>query len=150
MTEPSATYHSAHPDIVERVQRDFERAGLMRHLGAYLGDILPGEVHVHLPYSANVTQHFGYFHAGATSTIADTAGGFAALTALKPGYSVLSVEFKINLLAPAQGESIVAIGRVIRSGRTLTITQVDVYALQAGQKTHVALCQQTLIAIPEK
>lgn len=150
MTETPAIYQPDNSDITERVRRDFDRAGLTRHLGARLGEVLPGEVHIHLPYSANVTQHHGYFHAGATSTIADTAGGFAALTMFKPGYSVLSVEFKINLLAPAQGESLEAIGRVIRSGRTLTITQVDVYALQAGQKTHIALCQQTLIAIPEK
>lgn len=146
MTQPSPT----HADMIERVQRDFDRAGLTRHLGARLGEVRSGEVHIHLPYSPNVTQHHGYFHAGATSTIADTAGGFAALTVFKPGHSVLSVEFKINLLAPAQGESLEAVGRVIRSGRTLTVTQVDVYAHQAGQKTHIALCQQTLIALPDK
>jgi uncharacterized protein (TIGR00369 family) len=138
------------PQLDARVRPDFERSGLLRHLGARLGLVLRGEVHVHLAYSADITQQNGFFHAGATSTIADTAGGFAGLTVFRPGHSVLTVEFKINLLAPAQGESLEAIGRVIRSGRTLTIAQVDVYAIQSGKKVHVALAQQTLIAIPEK
>lgn len=149
MTEPTSS-QPANGDILARVRRDFDRSGLMLHLGARLGEVRPGEVHIHLPYCAEVTQHNGYFHAGATSALADTAGGFAALTVFKPGYSVLSVEFKVNLLAPAQGESLEAVGRVVRSGRTLTVAQVEVYALTPGKKTQVALMQQTLIAIPEK
>src|SRR5690606_19291497 len=97
-----------------------------------------------------MTQHHGYFPAGGTTTTADPAGGFAALTTLPPGHTVLTVEFKINLMAPAQGESLEAVGRVIRAGRTLTVAQVDVYAVQLGEKTPIALMQQTLMSMPEK
>jgi uncharacterized protein (TIGR00369 family) len=134
----------------DRIQVLFDRSGLMRHLGAQLGDVSSGRAHVHLPFSPSLTQHLGLFHAGATSAIADAAGGFAAMTQAQEGHTVLSVEFKINLLAPAQGESLEAIGQVIRKGRTLTIVQVDVFALSAGRKTPVALMQQTLINVPDR
>ena len=150
MTPPSTAPQT--PDLTDlraRIQDSFDRAGLMHHLGARLGEVVPGRVHILLPYDARLTQHTGYFHAGATSTLADTAGGFAALTQAAPGQTVLSVEFKINLLAPARGEALEAVGQVIRSGRTLAITQVDVYALDAGKKTPIALMQQTLIHLPE-
>lgn len=132
-----------------RIQDCFDRSGLMHHLGARLGDVAPGRTHIHLPYSADLTQHLGYFHAGATTSIADAAGGFAGMTLAPRGHTMLSVEFKINLLAPARGESLEAIGQVVRSGRTLTVVQVDVYALNAGEKTPIALMQQTLINLPE-
>ncbi|KAB0602460.1 PaaI family thioesterase [Castellaniella defragrans] len=141
-TPDSAALHA-------RIRDSFDRSGLMRQLGARLGDVAPGRVHIHLPYGPDLTQHLGYFHAGATAAIADAAGGFAAMTRAPLGHTVLSVEFKINLLAPAQGESLEAVGRVVRAGRTLTIAQIDVYALSAGEKTPVALMQQTLINLPE-
>ncbi|WP_368647468.1 PaaI family thioesterase [Castellaniella ginsengisoli] len=147
MTPPTAAPDTA--DLRALIQDHFDRSGLMRHLRARLGDVAPGRVHVHLPYGPNLTQHLGYFHAGATSSIADAAGGFAAMTRAQPGHTVLSVEFKINMLAPARGESLEAVGRVVRAGRTLTIVQVDVYALNAGEKTPVALMQQTLMNLPE-
>ncbi|WP_323000431.1 PaaI family thioesterase [Castellaniella sp.] len=134
----------------DRIQALFDRSGLLLHLGATLGDVSDGRVHVHLPFSPSLTQHLGLFHAGATSALADSAGGFAAMTQAPDGYTVLSVEFKINLLAPAQGESLEAIGQVIRKGRTLTIVQVDVFALDAGRKTPIALMQQTIINIPDR
>uniref|UniRef100_UPI0033407ADE PaaI family thioesterase n=1 Tax=Castellaniella defragrans TaxID=75697 RepID=UPI0033407ADE len=137
-------------ELRARIQSSFDRSGLLLHLGAHLGDVAPGRVHIHLPYGASLTQHLGFFHAGATTTIADAAGGFAALTLLPADRTVLSVEFKINLMAPAQGESLEAVGRVIRTGRTLSVVQVDVYAIGLGEKTPVALMQQTLISLPEK
>ncbi|MGB6155686.1 MAG: PaaI family thioesterase [Castellaniella sp.] len=137
-------------ELRQRIQTQFDRAGMMHHLGARLGDVAPGRVHVHLPYAPSLTQHMGFFHAGATATIADSAGGFAAMTLAPEGYTALSVEFKINMLAPARGESLEAIGKVIRKGRTLTIVQVDVFALNAGEKTPVALMQQTMINIPDR
>lgn len=144
---PSTTDAAA---LRARIQADFDRSGLMLHLGARLGDVAPGRVHVHLPFSPGLTQHLGLFHAGASSTIADAAGGFAAMTLAPPDHTVLSVEFKINLLAPARGESLEAVGRVIRAGRTLSICQVDVYALNAGEKTPVALMQQTIMSLPDR
>ncbi len=147
MTPPPPTPDPA--ALRARIQNNFDRSGLMRHLGARLGDVAPGRVHVHLPYGPDLTQHLGYFHAGATTSIADAAGGFAAMTQAQPGHTVLSVEFKINMLAPARGESLEAVGRIIRAGRTLAIVQVDVYALSAGEKTPVALMQQTLMNVSE-
>jgi uncharacterized protein (TIGR00369 family) len=147
------TSSSGTPDLValrERIQADFERSGLMLHLGAQLGEVAPGRVHIHLPYAPSLTQHLGYFHAGATTSIADAAGGFAAMTVAPAGHTVLSVEFKINLLAPAVGESLEAIGRVARAGRTLTIAQVDIYALKAGDKTPIAMMQQTIMNLPAR
>lgn len=147
MTSPTAAPDTA--ALHARIQDSFDRSGLMLHLGARLGDVAPGRTHIHLPYSTTLTQHLGYFHAGATTSIADAAGGFAGMTLAPLGHTVLSVEFKINMLAPARGESLEAVGRVIRSGRTLTVVQVDVYALNADEKTPIALMQQTLINLPE-
>lgn len=141
---------SKHSELRQRIMADFDRSGLLLQINASLGDVAPGRVHIHLPYSSSVTQHLGYFHAGATSTIADAAGGFSAMTVAPEDHTVLSVEFKINLLAPAQGESLEAVGKVIRSGRTLIITQTDVYALQAGVKKAIALMQQTIISVPKQ
>lgn len=136
--------------IRKRIQDNFDRTGLLKQINASLGDVALGRVHIHLPYSAGVTQHLGYFHAGATSTIADAAGGFAAMTMADENHTVLSVEFKINLLAPAQGESLEAVGRVLRAGKTLLVCQTDVYALQAGVKKAIALMQQTIISVPNR
>lgn len=142
--------HVTHHALRTRIEHDIARSGLMQHLGARLGDVAPGRVHIHLPFAASVTQHLGLFHAGATATIGDAAGGWAALTLQPPGHTVLTVEFKINLLAAGQGESLEAVGRVVRSGRTLTVCQVDIFALQAGEKTAIALMQQTIMAMPER
>ncbi|MBB4138723.1 PaaI family thioesterase [Microbacterium invictum] len=125
----------------------FAKQGLMSTLGARLGHTAPGEVHIHLPMSNAVTQQHGLFHGGATSTIADSAGGYAALTLMDPASEVLTVEYKINLLAPAIGDELEAIGTVIKPGRTLTICRLDVYAHNGGQRTLVAAGQQTLIRV---
>src|SRR6476646_2080046 len=106
----------ATPDIRARIPDSFDRQGLMAHLGARLTHIGPGRVHITLPSRPEVTQQHGYFHAGATSAIADSAGGYAAFTLFDEGTTVLTVEFKINLLAPAEGERLEAVGTVIKPG----------------------------------
>ncbi|MBB5888943.1 PaaI family thioesterase [Kutzneria kofuensis] len=131
----------------ERVRASFDRQGLMAHLGARLGHVGPGVVHILLPARPEVTQQHGYFHAGATSAIADSAGGYAAYTLFPEGTSVLTVEFKINLLAPAVGEHLEAVGTVLKPGRTLTVCRLDVFAVQGEQRTLVAAGQQTLIQV---
>src|SRR3546814_17628585 len=98
-TAPPYTSHQ-YPDIEARLRENFEKSGLMKHLGAHLGDILPGEVHVHLPYRAALTQSHGYFHAGAPTALAATAGGLTDLRLVHPRESVISVEFKTHLTAP--------------------------------------------------
>jgi uncharacterized protein (TIGR00369 family) len=133
--------------VRERVQASFERQGLMTHLGARIAHITPGEVHIVLPSRPEVTQQHGYFHAGATSSIADSAGGYAAFTLFPEGTSVLTVEFKINLLAPAEGDQLEAVGTVIKPGRTLTICRLEVFGVTADRRTLVAAGQQTLIQI---
>jgi uncharacterized protein (TIGR00369 family) len=128
------------------VRASFERQGLMRTLRASLESIEPGRVVVRVPFDVALTQQDGFFHAGITSTIADTAGGYAGYSVFAPGAAVLTVEFKINLLRPAIGEYLEAVGQVIKAGRTLTITQAEVFA-HDGKRTLVALCQQTLIQV---
>lgn len=142
MTETSIA-----PEARARIEQSFANQGLMATLGARLGQITPGEVHIHLPMSGRVTQQHGFFHGGATSTIADSAGGYAALTLLDPGSEVLTVEYKINLTAPARGEELEAVGTVLKSGRTLTICRLDVYAHANGARALVAAGQQTLIRV---
>ncbi|PKT71383.1 DUF4442 domain-containing protein [Streptomyces populi] len=138
----------ASPPIQKRVQDSFDRQGLMTHLGARLTHIGPGRVHIVLPARAEVTQQHGYVHAGATSAIADSAGGYAALTLFDEDSEVLTVEYKINLLAPAAGEHLEAIGTVLKPGRTLTVCQLEVYGVQGdGARMLVANGQQTLIRV---
>jgi len=122
----------------------------MEHLGAQLTEVSPGRVKIRMPYSPSVTQQHGYFHAGATSSIADSAGGYAGFTLFPENSSVLTIEFKINLVAPAIGDSLEATGMVVRSGRSLTICQLEVHALQGNERTLVALGQQTLMCMHGK
>lgn len=94
-----------------------------------------------------MTQQHGFVHAGATSAIADSAGGYAALTLFPSDADVLTVEYKLNLLAPAAGDHLEAIGTVVKSGRTLTVCQLEVYGITATDRSHIATGQQTLIRI---
>ena len=127
----------------ERVAASFARQGLMELLGARLGEVGEGRVEIVLPYRDEVTQQHGYFHAGATGAIADSAGGYAAFTVFPADTAVLTVEYKINLIAPARGEQLVAVGTVIRSGRTLTVCRLEVFA----DETLVAVGQQTVMQV---
>jgi uncharacterized protein (TIGR00369 family) len=102
-----------------------------------------------LPNRPEVNQQHGYIHAGATSAIADNAGGYAAFTLFPENTAVLTVEYKINLLAPALGDHIEAVGTVIKSGRTLTVCHVEVFDFQGSKRSLVAAGQQTLICVPE-
>ena len=138
----------ASPEVQARIRASFDRQGLMSHLGARLTHIAPGRVHIVLPSRPEVTQQHGYIHAGATSAIADSAGGYAAYTLFPEDTEVLTVEYKINLLAPATGDHIEAVGTVLKAGRTLTVCQMEVFAVQAnGERKLVANGQQTLIRV---
>lgn len=138
------------PEVEERIRTGFDSQGLMRHLGARLTHIGHGRVRVALPARPEVTQQHGYFHAGATSAIADTAGGYAAYTLFPAKTAVLTVEYKINLLAPARGERLDAVATVLKPGRTLTICRLEVYAIDDGREKLVAAGQQTLIRVDER
>lgn len=133
--------------VERRIQESFARQGLMAHLGAVLAEVRAGVVVIHLPFRRELTQQHGYFHAGGTSTIADTAGGYAGLTLFPEDSEVLTVEFKLNLLNPARGDRLEATGRVIKPGRTLTVCQIEVAAGTGETRVPVALGQQTLIRV---
>ena len=146
MTENIAI-QPATAEVQARIRASFERQGLMRHLGACLGDIGHGLVRIKLSASPEVSQQHGYVHAGATATIADSAGGYAALTMMPEDSEVLTVEYKINFLAPATGD-LEAVGWVLRSGRTLTVCRLEVVSTNGSQRTVVASGQQTLVRVP--
>ncbi|MFJ8949112.1 PaaI family thioesterase [Streptomyces sp. NPDC102381] len=133
--------------IQARIRKSFERQGLMAHLGAQLTEVAEGRVHIVLPSRPELTQQHGYFHAGATSSIADSAGGYAAYTLFPEDTEVLTVEYKINLLAPAAGDHLEAVGTVLKPGRTLTVCQLEVFAVQGDRRKLVANGQQTLIRV---
>lgn len=148
--QPTSPPRELDAAVEARVRASFSRQGLMRHLGAVLAEIRPGRVSVQLPFREELTHQHGFFHAGSTSAIADSAGGYAGFTLFPADSSVLTIEFKINLLAPARGDYLEAIGSVVRSGRTLTICQLEVFAVTATQRTLVALGQQTLMCMHGK
>jgi uncharacterized protein (TIGR00369 family) len=135
------------PAFQARIQASFDKQGLMRTLGASVLRIAPGAVDIALPASPSVSQQHGFVHAGAVAAIADTAAGYAALSLMAPGAGVLTTEFKINLVAPAAGERIVARGRVIKAGRTLTLAQTEVFSEAAGEERLIALLTATLMTI---
>ncbi len=138
------------PDFAARVRASVERQGFMTSLGAELTRVEPGACEVRLPFRDSLGQQHGYFHAGALGAIADSAGGYAGYTLMGASDSVLSVEYKMNLLAPARGDAAVARARVIRSGRTLTVCQVEVFMELDGTETLCALMQQTLIRMADR
>ncbi len=135
------------PGFESRVRDSFARQALMRTIGAELARVEPGRVEVALPYRPDLTQQHGYLHAGITGAIADSAGGYAGYSLFPAGSSVLTVEFKINLVAPAAGERFLAVGEVVKPGRTLTICRLEVAAIKDEQQTLIAIGQQTLICL---
>jgi uncharacterized protein (TIGR00369 family) len=134
-------------DAEARVRRSFARQGYMETLEAELVHVGDGEVDIALPFSERLVQQDGFLHAGVVAGATDSACGYAALTRMDPGAEVLTVEFKINLLAPAAGDRLIARGRVIRSGRTLTVCRGDAVTVSEGREKHVATVTATLIAI---
>ncbi len=119
----------------------------MRTMGAELVAVEPGYCAIALAPRPEVAQQHGYVHAGVVAAIVDSAGGYAGFTLFPPTASVLTVEFKLNLLAPASGERLVAEGFVVKPGRTLAITRGEVHAEHGGKRTLVALMQQTLMVM---
>jgi len=138
------------PGFAERVRQSFERQGAMTLIGARLLELRPGYCALALTPRPETSQQHGYVHAGILATLVDSAGGYAGYSLFPENASVLTVEFKLNLLAPAQGERIVAEGFVVKSGRTLTITRGEVHAERGGARSLVAIMQQTLMAMHGK
>jgi uncharacterized protein (TIGR00369 family) len=150
MAAMTTSFVAQDPAYAERVRADFGRQGAMRLIGAAIDELAPGYCALSLAPRPEVQQQHGYVHAGIVATLVDTAGGFAGFTLFPSGSSVLTVEFKLNLLAPALGERLVAEGFVVKAGRTLSITRGEVHADQGGKRTLVALMQQTLMVMHGK
>ncbi|HJV26518.1 MAG TPA: PaaI family thioesterase [Aromatoleum sp.] len=134
----------------ERVRASFDLQQAMTLIEAELAVVDPGYVEIHLPYKSQITQQHGFIHGGVVGMIADSAAGYAANTLTPADASVLTVEYKLNLLAPADGERLVARGEVIKPGRTLLITRAEVFAVKHEQWTLCAVMQQTIMAMHGK
>ncbi|HEV7646178.1 MAG TPA: PaaI family thioesterase [Pyrinomonadaceae bacterium] len=133
------------PDFESRVRESFAAQKLMRTLRAELTKVAPGEIDIEIPFSDELTQQNGFIHAGVITSIADSACGYAAYTLMAADESVLSVEFKVNLLAPAIGEKFSARAQVIKPGRTLTVCRADVFAINSGEEKMIATMLATMI-----
>jgi uncharacterized protein (TIGR00369 family) len=150
MTETASVFVARDPDYAQRIRASFARQGAMALIGAELTDLAPGYCAISVVPRAEISQQHGYVHAGVVGTIVDTAGGYAGFSLFPADSSVLTVEFKINLLAPATGDRLVAEGFVVKPGRTLAITRGEVHAEKDGKRTLVALMQQTLMVMHGK
>ena len=140
-------FSPADPDFQQRTRASFARQGAMAHLGAVLEKVEPGRVEISCAFRPELSQQHGFFHAGIISTIADSAGGYAAFTLFPADSGVLTIEFKINLIAPADGERAVAVGEVIRSGRNITVSRIDAYVEKRGKRAHCATGLATLMTV---
>ncbi|HXT61765.1 MAG TPA: PaaI family thioesterase [Pyrinomonadaceae bacterium] len=138
----------ANPDFEKAVRENFVEQRVMSLIGAELSTVAPGVVEISLPFRPDLTQQDGFLHAGVITTIADSAAGYAAYTMMPAGSRVLSIEFKVNLMRPARGETFVARAEVIKSGRTLSVVRADVFAISAdGEKEMVATMQGTMMCL---
>jgi uncharacterized protein (TIGR00369 family) len=132
----------------ERIRQSFSNQAFMSTLGAELITVGQGSVQIRLPFSSKLTQQNGYLHAGAITAVLDSACGYAALTTVAADKDVLSVEFKVNLLAPAVGEVLEARAHVKRAGQTLTVCTADAFAISGGKEKLVATMLATIMAVP--
>ena len=134
-------------DYAGRVRSSFARQGAMQTLGATLGLLEPGAVDIELPWAPGLTQQHGFLHAGMVATALDSACGYAGFTLMGQDAAVLTIEFKINLLAPAKGERFRVEGRVIKPGRTITVCEGRAFAIDGSQEKLVATMGCTLMAV---
>jgi uncharacterized protein (TIGR00369 family) len=139
------------PSFADDVAASFAQQPIMNLIGARLLTVEPGMVEITLPYRADLTQQNGYLHAGVVTTIADSACGYAAMSLMPAEAGVLSVEFKVNLLRPARGQSFLARAEVIKAGRTLTVVRADVFALaEDAERKLVATMQGTMMSLRQQ
>lgn len=141
-------WNARNPDFERTVRENFERQAHMATLNARITRLEPGAVDLTAPYDPRFSQQNGFWHAGAVASLADSANGYAALSLAPAGTDVLAVEFKINLLAPAEGRTFRAEGRVLRPGRTLTVCAADVFGVNGDDARLVATMLSTIIIRP--
>ena len=143
----STPFQAQDPNYEARVRESFARQAAMDTLGASLAEVAPGRVVITLPWAARLTQQHGFLHAGMVSTALDSACGYAGFSLMAADAGVLTIEFKINLLAPAQGERFRMVGTVIKPGRTVTVCEGHAYALEGGREKLIATMGCTLMAV---
>ena len=143
----SPPFEPRDPGYADRVKDSFARQGAMGTLGASLGDIAPGRVVIEMAWAAGLSQQHGFLHAGMVATALDSACGYAGFTLMPPDAGVLTIEFKINLLAPAKGQRFRMVGQVIKPGRTVTVTEGRAYAIDGGREKLIATMGATLMTI---
>jgi len=147
----TSTHTPRDPDFERRVRASFGRQAAMATLGATLARVAPGHVVVELPFRPELTQQHGFLHAGIVTSVMDSACGYAALSLMDRDAAVLSVEFKVNLLAPARGSLFRASANVVRAGRTLTVVSGELRAVDgAGDGTLVAMMTGTMMAVRDR
>ncbi len=138
------------PHFAERVRASFAKQQAMGLIRATLPVVEHGRTEIHLPHWSGIEQQHGFVHGGVVGMIADSAAGYAAMSMVPASASVLTVEYKMNLVAPADGERLIARGKVVRPGRTLIVTQGEVFAIKDGKETLCALMQQTIMVMHGK
>ena len=138
------------PAFESRVRASFAKQRAMATIGATIARVAPGEVDLELPFREDLTQQHGFLHAGVVAMLADSACGYAALSLMAPGAGVLSIEYKLNLLAPAIGTRMIARATVLRAGRTVTVCRGDVFAVTEGREKLVAAMQATMMSVLDR
>lgn len=138
------------PDFVERIAASFDKQNVMHLIRATMPLIEHGRAEIHVPLWDGIEQQHGFVHGGVVAMIADSAAGYAAMTTVSGDASVLTVEYKTNFVAPADGEKLIARGQVVRPGRTLIVTKADVFAISEGKETLCAVMQQTIMVMRGK
>lgn len=137
------------PAFEARVRASFDRQAFMREIGAEIALLSPGFCEIRLPFRPGLGQQHGFFHGGIIGTLADNASGYASYTLMAAEDSVLTVEYKLNIVAPGDGEMLIARGQVARSGRTLTVSRSDVFALKGGREALVATMLGTFMRLAD-
>jgi uncharacterized protein (TIGR00369 family) len=140
----------ANPDFANSVTASFDKQNAMQLIRATLPVVEHGHTEIHVPHWDGINQQHGFVHGGVVGMIADSAAGYAAMTMVPANASVLTVEYKMNLVAPADGEMLIARGQVVRPGRTLIVTKAEVFAVKDGKETLCALMQQTIMVMHGK
>jgi len=138
------------PEVEDRVRASFSRQGLINSLNGEITHISPGELYLTAPFDERFTQQDGFLHAGVVTTLMDSACGYAAYTLMPDDSRVLSVEVKVNFMSPAVGEKFRAEGRVVKSGKTISVCEGKFFALQDEGEKLVAIMQATMTCIPDK
>jgi uncharacterized protein (TIGR00369 family) len=133
--------------FADEITQSFAKQTIMGLIGAELTRVEPGIVEITLPYRADLAQQHGYLHAGIVTTIADSACGYAAYSLMPPNSEVLSVEFKVNLLRPAKGETFKAVAEVVKAGKSLTVVRADVFGFDRDRRELVATMLGTMICL---